>query len=86
MASANPVSNFSGQGQKIGTFYSFCSAGRVGTGALETIPHGLGRRPTFIIAQVDDESAATAILGVTTKDNVLVTVTNGQTYSLLLLV
>lgn len=86
MPASVAAGSFTGQGGKIGNLWSACFTGRTGNGSQETIPHGLGRRPVFIFAQVDDEATATATLGVSDSTNILVTVTNGKTYSILALI
>lgn len=83
MAASVPSQSKPGQGQRLSNLYSFISAGRTGTGSQETIKHLLGRRPDFIVVTLDDTSGGTNtyVLGVSDKDNILITVTNTATYS-----
>lgn len=64
----------------------FVSGVRVGTGAQESIAHGLGTAPTLVLASIQDTNnlATVAITeGTHTATNVLITVTNTASYKLI---
>lgn len=82
MASSVPTGHFVGLGSHLGNMWTFVSCGRTGTGSQETIAHGQGRVPLVIQVCPDDSEAADYVLGVATKDNILLQVANGQFYSI----
>lgn len=74
-----------GNGSSAGKFQS---AVRTATGALETIPHGLGATPKVVLAAVQDANGATNITiveGAHTSTNLLVTVTLNAKYKIIAL-
>jgi hypothetical protein len=83
--SAGPQPNFKGSypsKQKL-----FLSAVQTGTGAQQSIAHGLGAVPAGVLASCTDNSGSTNVFTVTegthTATNVLVTVTTGAKYKVL---
>ena len=75
-----------GQGTRLGNMYCFLATAQTGNGSGQSIPHLLGRIPDLVIVMVDDSVTATWTLGTQTDTNVVVTVTNAKTYSVLALV
>jgi hypothetical protein len=64
------------------------SAEQTGTGASQSIAHGLGATPTKVVAIPTDTSPAvvgvyTATEGVHTATNVLITVTSGKKFKVI---
>ena len=83
--SAGPQANFKGiypSKQK-----QFLSAVQTGTGAQQSIAHGLGAVPAGVLASCADNSGSTNVFTVTegthTATNVVVTVTTGAKYKVL---
>ncbi len=62
----------------------FRSTGRAGTGAGETIPHGLGVIPTIVLVQPRDSSKSVVITSYD-KTNIVLTVENAAVYDILAL-
>ena len=85
MSASVPAVHFNGMGGTLGKMWTFVSTGRVGTGALETIDHGGGRRPLLVMVVLDDTIGASNqyTIGVATNASILVTVTTSDTYSIL---
>jgi len=83
--SAGPQANFKG------TYPSkqkqFLSAVQTGSGAQQSIAHGLGAVPAGVLVSCTDNSGSTNVFTVTegthTATNVLVTVTTGAKYKVL---
>lgn len=75
-----------GRGRGIGLKNLMCYyATGTGTGANQTITHGLGVIPAMVIIQVDDEATATGQIVSKSADSVVVNVTNAKTYTVLFL-
>ena len=79
-----------GTGIQLKNIVHFRSIGRVGTGATETIPHGLGVTPAYVGCQARDSSQSVVIGagGVTSgvpadHTNIYVTVANTVPYDLI---
>ncbi len=84
MAASVPTVHFNGLGGTLANQWTFVSTGRTGTGSLETINHGGGRRPLLVMVILDDTIGAANqyTIGVATNTSILVTVTNNATYSI----
>lgn len=77
---------WSGQVQPIGTI--FVSTEQTGNGASQNVAHGLGVVPRYVVIVPTDTAPATtgaytAVEGVHTSTNVVVTVTSGKKYKVL---
>lgn len=64
------------------TSMAFVSASQTGTGSSQSVAHDLGVIPGVIMVIVDDSSTATYILGTSTSQNVVLTVTNAKTFKI----
>jgi hypothetical protein len=78
----------SGKGAAPGASKPFMSAELTGTGAAQSVAHGLGATPTKVVAVPTDTSPATvgvytATEGVHTATNVLITVTSGKKFKVI---
>jgi hypothetical protein len=63
----------------------FVSTLQTGTGAEQSIAHGLGAVPTHVLI-INYEEATTATEGAHTDTNVVVTVTNGKSFKVIAIV
>lgn len=77
------MAKFSGQGITLGNQFAFGDNGLVGTASQQTIPHGLGRKPDFVLVQPADPATATVTSISSDKTNIYVTVANNKAYSVL---
>lgn len=71
----------SSQGIKLSNQFVFAGKGHTGTGAAQTIAHGLGRTPDFVWVQPDDPSSTTITSISADKDNITLTCTLNKTFS-----
>jgi hypothetical protein len=60
--------------------FPFVSTTQTGTGSEQSIAHGLGAIPDYVLIDLDSTSSKTYIKGTHTTTHVKVTVTNGATY------
>lgn len=60
--------------------FPFVSTSQTGNGAEQSIAHGLGAIPDYVIVLMDDINSKVYTLGTHTTTAVKITVTNGATY------
>ena len=60
----------------------YLSGTQTGTSSEQSLVHGLGCIPGFVVVQPTDEEAANVVIGTHTSSVVKVTVANGETYKL----
>lgn len=80
------MSTQTGQGIRLGNQYAFAANAQTGSGAQQTIPHGLNRTPDLVLVQPSDPATATVTEISWDSTNVYVTVTLNKVYSVLALV
>lgn len=72
-----------GQGIKLSNVWCFAANAQTGSGAQQTLKHGLGRTPDLVVVQPSDPSTATVTEIAWDATNITLTVTNAKTYSVL---